>query len=347
MPHPFPNLPLDQRGALERHAIDLPRLADNPWSDPREREVLVWRSPGPQDTPRIPLLILPGFAGTAEAALGRGMFDRTLTGQLDELAAAGAPPFLAVLPELMTSIGGCQFIDSPAIGAYQSAIVEDLIPAIERRFSTVGRWGVTGRSSGAYGAFQLALRAPEKVGAVAWHAGDCGFDLSYLGDIPAAIRGIQAAGGVERFLRELWTRRSIGGDGFAAMNLIAMSCAYSPEPGRAPLPARLPFDPETGAIDFEVFQSWRRFDPIVQAADPANAATLRRLDLLFLDAGNRDEYLLHLGARRLVSELTRQGVPHVYEEFDGGHRGTAWRYDHSLPRLLAALAAASASATAG
>jgi enterochelin esterase family protein len=39
----------------------------------------------------------------------------------------------------------------------------------------------------------------------------------------------------------------------------------------------------------------------------------------------------------LADRLRDRGVSLVHEEFPGGHRGTAYRYDVSIPRLLAAL----------
>jgi enterochelin esterase-like enzyme len=39
----------------------------------------------------------------------------------------------------------------------------------------------------------------------------------------------------------------------------------------------------------------------------------------------------------LSRQLHKLGVPHTYEEFPGGHRGTHYRYDVSLPRLVRAL----------
>ena len=65
---------------------------------------------------------------------------------------------------------------------------------------------------------------------------------------------------------------------------------------------------------------------------------LRKLDLLFLDAGNRDEYNLHLGLRRFVSKLQALGIEHIHEEFAGGHRGTSFRFDRVPPLMAEALA---------
>jgi enterochelin esterase-like enzyme len=338
MPSPFPNLPPDRRGAVHRLHVHADCLVGNPWGDPADREILVYTPPGYEAGGAFPaILVLPGFAGTGEDALGRSMLDPSLPTRIDQLIAAGCPPFLAVLPDVMTSIGGSQYLDSPGIGRYQTFLADVVRPAVDAAFRTTGRWGATGRSSGAFGAFHLAVRAPATFRAIAWHAGDAGFDLCYLEDIPKAIRGVLAAGGVGPFLDSFWGRRRVGGDDFAALNVLAMCCAYSPDPSRRPLPAHLCFDPVTGAVDFDVLRSWQVHDPVVVARDPAAQAALRSLDLLYLDAGAHDEYLLHLGARRLVAELTRGGVPHIYDEFPGGHRGTAWRYELSLPKLARAL----------
>ena len=59
--------------------------------------------------------------------------------------------------------------------------------------------------------------------------------------------------------------------------------------------------------------------------------------LVFLDAGKFDEYGLQFGARMLAQRLKNSGVSLHHEEFEGGHMGTAHRYDVSLPKLLAAL----------
>jgi enterochelin esterase family protein len=69
------------------------------------------------------------------------------------------------------------------------------------------------------------------------------------------------------------------------------------------------------------------------------AGNLKKLRLLFLDCGTRDEFNLHFGARVLVKKLKTLGVPHEYEEFDDGHLNVQYRYDVSLPKMMGALQA--------
>ena len=88
---------------------------------------------------------------------------------------------------------------------------------------------------------------------------------------------------------------------------------------------------------FQTFTSWRAHDPIQRINEPAVQAALGQLSLLFIDAGDRDEHHLLLGARRLIERLNDLDIPNIYEEFPGGHRGTSHRYNVSLPRLAAAL----------
>jgi len=67
------------------------------------------------------------------------------------------------------------------------------------------------------------------------------------------------------------------------------------------------------------------------------AAALRSLRLLFVDCGTRDEYFLQYGARRFARAAQREEIPLEREEYDDGHRGTSYRYDVALPRLVKAL----------
>lgn len=338
MPGPFPNLPPDRRGTVHRLHVDCPHLAMNPWGDPSARDVWVYEPVDAAARGPLPaILILPGFAGTGDGPLVGGLGEPSLPARLDRLIDAGCPPVRAVFPDAMTTLGGSQFLDSPAVGPYQTWLLDTIVPRVEAIFPSTGRWAVAGRSSGGFGAFHLAARAPDRFVAAALHAADAGFDLAYLGDIPAALRGIQRAGGLDRLVAHFWATSRPDADLFAAMNLACMACVYAPEPGRRPLPGRLPFDPDTGTLHLDVLDAWAAHDPVRCATLPAVQAALSRLDLLFVDVGTRDEYGLHFGAARLVRALREGGVPVEYETFDGGHRGTAFRWDRSLPRLAHAL----------
>ena len=77
-------------------------------------------------------------------------------------------------------------------------------------------------------------------------------------------------------------------------------------------------------------------EPVVIEA-PEVQRNLRSLHGLFIDAGSRDQFNAHYGARALVRRLAAHGIPHVYEEFPDDHSNTTYRLDVSLPHLYRAL----------
>ena len=86
-----------------------------------------------------------------------------------------------------------------------------------------------------------------------------------------------------------------------------------------------------------IFVSRLAHDPLNMVA--AHRDALRSLYALYLDVGNRDQYKLQYGMRRLSAKLEKLAVSHHYEEFDGTHSGTDWRLDISLPIIANALLA--------
>lgn len=319
-------------------------LADNPLGDPHIRDVIVYLPADYEEASQryYPVIwVLAPFTSWGERLFNLQPWDENILQRMDRLTAAGeAEPAILVFPDCFTRYGGSQYLNSSAVGHYEDYLLEELLPFVEGQFRTAqereGR-GVMGYSSGGYGALMLAMRHPEVFGAVACHSGDMGFEACYWPDIAGAVRTFERYGSVEAFLQSLGriTRpQEKGRDWFSALNLIAMSACYSPNPN-SPYGFDLPFDPYTGAIREEVWQRWQAADPVRAAEQHLEA--LRSLRALYLDCGVRDEYNLFLGARQLHHLLEQHSVAHIYEEFDGGHYHLNWRFDFSLPVLTQAL----------
>jgi enterochelin esterase family protein len=324
--------------------VDSRALVGNPLGDPSARRVAVWLPPSYDSAPerRYPVIYwLAGYAGTGEQMFAGTPWQPGLGERLDRLAASGAMgEAIVVAPDCFTRWGGAQYLDSFAIGDYETHLVREVVPAIDARFRTVAARGsraIGGKSSGGFGALVLAMRNPDLVCAVASHAGDMAFELSALPDLPVAARTLRRHGGVAGFLRNFESSEKKGAADFTTMMVLAEAGAYSPEPGREHGVA-LPFDLDTGEIDWTVWQRCKAWDPIEKLATHAEA--LRRMKLIFIDAGTRDEHNLDLGARIFVRRLQTLGIACEHQEFDDGHRGTAYRYDVSLPRLASAIGAA-------
>ncbi len=328
------------RGRLVELTIDSAALRDNWLGDPHERSVAVYLPPGyADDGPPVPIFVaLAAFGGSGFKLLNWQSFGENLPQRLDRLIAAGEMgPVVLVMPDGFTKLGGNQWIDSPALGRWESFVLDELIPTIEARFRVAkgpAHRAVFGHSSGGYAALVHAMKHGDRWGAVASHSGDVGFELVYGRELPGAL----ALGGADpkAFLDKLWAADRLSGLQFNTLMLLAMAATYAPEEG-APLGIRLPVDPVTCARDPQRWSRWLAHDPLELVDRPEAIASLRRLRALYLDCGSRDEYFLQFGSRALARKLADANIDHVYQEFDGGHSGVDHRLDVSLPFLYRAL----------
>lgn len=330
----FPNLPTSQRGNIHRVHIQSQVLQGNYWNDPTERECFVYTPQGYEEGKDYPMVIfLAGFAGTGEGMLARSLTDFSIATRCDRWIAEGCPPFVAVFPDCMSYLGGTQFVDSPAIGNYATHFMTEVIPYVQKNFSGQGKIGLTGRSSGGYGSVCLAMQYPELISAIACHAGDMGFETAFVAELTQALLPLHLAGSPKAFLEGFWQKTRFSPNDFAAFNLLCMSASYSPNLENE-FPADIPIDLQTGQIKWEVFSFWKKHDPVEMIEKKEHQEALHSLDYFFIDVGRFDEYNLQFGARAFHQKLKKRGIEHIYEEFDGGHRGTTYRYDYSIPAMV-------------
>lgn len=316
-------------------------LTGNPLGDPCARPLSVYLPPGYAESSRhYPVLwLLAAYTSSGPASLAWRNHGENLPQRLDRLIAEEKmPPAICVLPDSYTSLGGNQFVDSPALGPYAAYLIEELVPVIDNRYRTIAEPAARaafGKSSGGFGAIHLAAHYPNVFGAIASHAGDCGFDRVYLRDFPMFCDELALhEGDLERFVRRFWRMRRPGHRAFHAMMVLCLSASYSPDLSQ-PLNLRLPFDLQTCVLNDEVWQQWLGFDPVHYG--PSLLENLSELQGFWLDAGSRDQYFIHYGTRELHHKLEASGIEHHYELFDGNHSGMDWRFEHSLPWLASRL----------
>jgi enterochelin esterase family protein len=344
------------RGTLDRLAFHGRALEGNPLGDPVVRELLVYLPPSygaPNSERRYPwVMVLPGYAGTNASLLGFKPWEPNFLERYERLLDQGCPEAIFVLPDCFTRWGGSQYLDSPAVGRYQSYLADDVLPFVEARYRTFGcREGraIVGKSSGGFGALRMGMDRPEAFAVLGSHAGDCAFELSLRPRFAEVLPVYEAHGGLAGFARDMAAQGAPRSQReFHALEILAMAAIYAPrapdarEP-RAEWPlGELPVDPYTATLVPETWARWLAHDPLIRLEKQPQA--LRAARLVFLDAGKTDEYGLQFGARMLAQRLRASGVKVQHEEFDGGHMGTAHRYDASLPAILAALVEASACA---
>lgn len=325
-----------KRGRVEIVAVESEILKSNPMGDPATRKVPVYLPPG-YDEERLSypvVFVLVGFTGRGTMLLNDEAWSETLADRMDRLMGEGkTSPMILVMPDCFTRLGGSQYINSEATGNYEDYVVEELVPWIDRDFRTLAEArhrGVMGKSSGGYGSIVLGMRHPDVFGAVACHSGDMYFDFCYFCDLPPALNTLNKAGGVSKFLEAFYRKPKKESEDLRVMNILAMASCYSPNLD-SPAGFDLPCDVETGEMDEEVWARWLTHDPVRLIDKHADA--LRRMKLLYLDCGTRDEWHLHYGARIFTGKLRQLGIEHVYEEFDDGHMKVSYRFDRSLELL--------------
>lgn len=330
-------------GAFDELVVESEVLAGNPLGDPARRPLQIYRSPGVADgraSAVAAVYVLQGFAGQLDGWLARKPFDPLFVERLDAMFAAGdCPDAVVVFVDAWTSLGGSQFLNSPATGNYTDYLCEEIVPFVDARYPTAGTTelrAVSGHSSGGYGALVLPMLRPETFGASVAHAPDTLFEACYMADIWQAVRVLRDSyeGSYEKLLEDFRRSESFDwGRWGGALSAYAMAAAYSPDPdpGR-PGELLLPFDTRTGRLIPEVWERWLEHDPVRMA--PRYAAELSSLRHIHIEAGRGDEYMLDVGAGAFSAELTRLGVAHSFELFDGGHGGISHRYAPAIRNLL-------------
>jgi S-formylglutathione hydrolase FrmB len=258
---------------------------------------------------------------------------------VDELfASGGAPPVLLAFVDCWTSVGGSQFLNSPATGRYHDFLCDEAIGFVDDRFRTIAdrdHRAIQGKSSGGYGALVTPMLRPELFSALASHAGDALFEACYLPEFRETARALrdEYGGSFERFWEDVRSRPfgSKEHDGTLMNDWCMASCYSADEDGTV----RLPFDVETGKLIDEVWQRWLEWDPVRMVSSHAEA--LRSMRAIWLDAGKKDEWYLDVGMVAVSKELEAIGVEHTTELFDAGHMSIGYRYPRSLAFLANAL----------
>lgn len=325
-------------GSVARIEIPSQALAANMLGDPTTRPVDVY-VPAGHDGTDLPLLVdLVGFTASGLAHTGWAGFRENVPERLDRLIGEGQmPPVVVAFPDCFTRVGGNQYINSASTGAWEDFLIDEMTPAIEARFhcGSAGRRGVFGKSSGGYGAIMHALRHADFWAAAACHSGDMGFELCYLPDMPAVLRDLAAAdNSIERWWQNMESAKKRPDGWGKVINIFAMAASYDPD-SVAFLGIRLPVTFDTCEIIEERWANWLRHDPVV-AAETLGPG-VHALKALYIDCGEKDQFNLLYGARRLTRHLTRLGVQHRYEEFPDNHSDIDYRMDESLPFLANAL----------
>jgi S-formylglutathione hydrolase FrmB len=326
-------------GRFDEHVLESEALRGNPLGDAHARPLWVYVPPAYDAEPerRFPsLYLIQGMTGQIDMWRNRTAFRPNVPELVDRLfAEEGCPPALVVFVDCWTSVGGSQFLDSPGTGRYHTYLCEEVVTFVDARYRTLAapaHRGITGKSSGGYGAMVTPMLRPDVFGGLASHAGDALFELCYLPEFRDTARALRDSydGSYERFWKDFRSRPPLSkASDFPLVNTWAMAACYSANEDGS---VELPFEPANGMLRDEIWERWLAWDPVRMA--PSRADALRSLRAVYLDAGTRDEYFLDLGAEAFRRELAALGVTDVFFElFDAKHGAIEYRYPLALRYL--------------
>ncbi len=304
----------DPAGRLDELEVDSDALRGNALGDPHVRPLWVYTPPAYDAEPerRFPAIyLIQGLTGQLDMWRNRAAFRPTVPELVDRLfAEQECPPALVVFVDGWTSYGGSQFVDSPAVGRYHTYLCDEVVPFVDARYRTLaepGHRGISGKSSGGYGAMITPMLRPDLFGGLATHAGDALFELCYVPDFREATRALRDSydGSFDAFWKDFRSRPAFTkGTDFPLLNTWAMAACYSANEDGS---IELPFDPSTGKLRPEIWERWLAWDPVRMAERHADA--LRGLRAIYIDAGTQDQFFLDLGARRSGRRSRRSASP--------------------------------------
>lgn len=274
--------------------------------------------------------VIPGFGGDERDALGWAdlLADHTI--------AASMPPAAFIVLDPEDPLGHHGFIDGDNMGPRGTALIEEFIPWLEKRFRLVGEPSgrmLHGHSSGAWSSIWLQLQNPEVFGACFASAPDP-VDFSAFGtiDLLADESLHEDATGQPRpsyrspistdidqiymtVAEETAMENALAPDGTSGEQWSAWNAMFS---GRDP-GTRLPrhgYDLVSGCIDRAVVdEDWRRFDITeMLRRDPEGVGLLFKERVRIL-CGGRDSYYLEEAVRRL--DRTLEEIAETHQLADG------------------------------
>ena len=305
-----------QTGVIRRVEVPAPSLRGNLVGDPAARQASIYLPERYFTHPkqRFPVIyLLHGFSADDRAFIAGAYQGLNVRVSMDSLIAAGkVRPMIVVTPNARNRFDGSFYANSVTTGRWEDFIARDLVGYVDRHFRTIrsasGR-GLAGHSMGGYGTLHVGMRHPRIFSAI-YALSPCCLSNSAL----ESTVNMQTAW---RKALSVTDTSQIKAAGFFPNLLMALTAAYSPAPNRPPLYIDYPFAIRGDSLvrDSAVAARWRPPLSLIERYQ----ANLRRLTIGF-DAGASDGLAdIPVNVRALDSTLTRLGIRHFAEVYEGGH----------------------------
>jgi enterochelin esterase-like enzyme len=322
------------KGSIERIKVHGASLEGNLEGDSPDRDVVVYLPPSYAKSPkqRYPVVyFLHGYSVGVDAYLKM----LNLPDMADSAIAAGAREMILVLPDAFTVYSGSMYSNSPTTGNWEGFLSRDLVAYIDGHYRTVAdrnSRGLSGHSMGGYGTIRVGMKHPEVFSALYAMSSCCLMNNVMLlppapdgargrsnapAPTPAPAQGNNARGPAPE-------GRGRGSAGFGNV-MSAQAAAWSPNPANPPQFFDLPT--KDGQIQPLVAARYAANSPLVMVSQ--YVPNLKQYRAIVMDVGDKDT--LNGMNADLDKELTRLGIPHVFEQYEGDHGNrVAARFQNNL-----------------
>jgi S-formylglutathione hydrolase FrmB len=304
-------------GVIHTIEVPAPSLRGNLLGDPAKRAASIYLPPQYAAEParRFPVIyLLHGFSADHTAFIAGRYQDLNVRISMDSLIAAGkVQPMIVVTPSARNRFDGSFYANSPTTGNWEDFVAKDLVRHIDRRYRTIPRAssrGLAGHSMGGYGALRVGMRNPGVFSAIYLLSPCCLSDR---------LTDLTSPGRVDDWKKVLSVTDTsqIKSAGFRPNLLMAVAAVYSPAPDRPPLFVAYPFQWRNDSLIVDSAVAARWTPPLSQIERYGQA--LARLKIGF-DAGRSDGFTdIPPNARTLDEKLTRLGIAHFFEIYEGTH----------------------------
>lgn len=215
---------------------------------------------------------------------------------LDEAFKNGAKEFILVGVNGKNKLGGSFYANSPVSGNWEDYVVNEVVPFIDENFRTLKESdsrGICGFSMGGYGAYNIALKYPDKFSALLTMSPGLLAD----NDLPSAL--------------ETWEGDMDFKEAYAQ--------AFSPNPDNKEMYGNIPTFSGTPE-DNKVVEEWENgFGNISKKVD-AYSALDKPLKAIKIIYGENDSYpWIPRGCEYLAKYLDEKKIEHSIENFPYGH----------------------------
>jgi S-formylglutathione hydrolase FrmB len=296
-------------GTVEHIKVHGQALEGNLEGDSPDPQVTIYLPPGyaADQTRRYPVVyLLHGYGGT----------DGTWTGRLaklpesaDKLTAGGRlHEMIVVMPNAFSLHKGSMYSNSVTSGDWETYIARDLVSYVDSHYRTIAdrlSRGLAGHSMGGYGAIRIGMKRPDVFSSLYVMSGCClTAALNPRAEAMAAAGQIKTRADAEKAAQS---------PGFGSSVTLAEAAAWSPNPANPPLFLDLPM--KDGVIRPEIVAKWAANAPLAMLDQ--YVPNLKAYRAIAVEVGTKDNLLA--SNKQLEQAMTRFGIAHSYEEYDGDH----------------------------